>query len=204
MPSFKKSLRELKAKSTYHNNRVFAVFQFSVPKSKKARSLLEKLRGTFVLSQSHKVGFIGTEEQENFMKKTKTLKAVGVSDVLHHIKKGGANAFSTLLVNPSAISKLSFKDRNRLCFLEAFPSYGRGSFIYQTSMQNTDMKALYNVRWNSSHTISIPIGLLDEDVITLETQWNDICAQRQELFPPKDYPVETQYLITKQGRTDNI
>jgi ribosomal protein L1 len=195
--SFTDYMRELRSRCVTHTSKIQFVVVFKKPKQKELKKV-QQLQATFYLSQEHKIGFIGIPHQERELKKQGLTNIVTRVDILNPKNYKYSNV-STLLMNPSALSQLSLVEREKLSYWDKFPSIRRKEFVYDVKDIGTHRQKPFKFKWNTSYSISIPMGNTNESNDSLKKQFQDIVAQYTKLLSPKIYPVKQYYFVTTQG-----
>ena len=190
-------MNELRSRCINNNTKVQFVVVFKKPKPKELKKI-QQLQTVFYLSQDHKIGFIGVPQQEKDLKKQGLGNVLTKNQILNP-KNYKFDNISTLLTNPSALRQLSISERERLSYWEKFPSLQGKEFVYELKDISRHRQKPYKFKWNTSHSLSIPIGIIGESNVALKKQFEDIVSQYKTLLSPKLYPVKDYKLVTTQG-----
>lgn len=198
MDSFSQIFQELRSRSSTSNQKVYFTVVFRRPYTTKDLRRTKKMKHTFFLSQDFKAGFLGLSKQERGLSEALKQNLVLKQDLLFY-KKNKLSKLSMVLTNPSVLSELSRAQREYFLYWKRFPSMRLNEFVCSTQELTGYRKRPHRFEWNSSQSLILPVGYLNESTSYLVKQFKDIVRQYRRAFPPKMYPCKKYLLSASQG-----
>lgn len=192
--TYTKLISRLKARTLNAHGSIFLVLTYSTPKQKNKKLAFE---GQIFLPQEHTYGFIGLENQESIAKKEE-LPFVGY-ETIERIAQQKPTPLKQLLVNPSKLSSLSIKQREKLAFLKLFPYYKKNQIICTEDQLLKNQTSLYSLNMPANKSIAIPIGKVNDSVETLSKHLETVYSQFKKNVVSVGYIPSKKFLSSPSG-----